>query len=394
MADPLDADALMAHVRALADEIGPRPTGHPAEAAARDYIRRTLADTGITAVEEQPFNTWDTWGYGLVVPALLGLAGALLGLRGRRHAAAGALLGAASTYHLWRTLQTQRQPLAPLFPKRPSANLIARLAPRGEARHRVVLIGHTDTNKNRLTFGDDMKRKLVTTSTLNLAAQALNTLALLWRAAKPDAGLGGPLAGALTMAGLTATLLADERGPYNPGANDNASAVACLLGLGAALRQQPPQHTEVWLAFTGSEEPNALGAHVLLDQYGEELGDAWFIDFEIVGADEVAYVTRHSSMSYLSAYRPDAESLDLARLASQRAPELNIHGRAVVINDEVATLRRRGFRGICLVGLDTEGWLPNWHQADRSDQIVPGGLERAARFALAMIRELDSRRAR
>lgn len=391
MADPLDADALMAHVHVLADTIGPRPAGHPAEAAARDYIRRTLAEAGITSVEELPFQTWDTWGYPLVAPAALGLIGALLGLGGRARAALGALLGLGSTYHLWRTLLTMHQPLSPLFPKHPSATLVARIAPRSQTRHRVVLIGHTDTNKQRLTFREETKRLLVATSTFNLAAQVFNTLALAWRAASPTAGRGGPALGALTMGGMLGFLLADELGPYNPGANDNASAVACLLGLGAALRRQPPEHTEVWLAFTGSEESNALGTHVLLDRHGEALRDGWFIDFEIVGGDTLAFATRHTSMTYLTAYRPDAESVDLARLASQRAPQLDVHGRDVLINDEVAALRRRGFRGICLVSLGADGWLPGWHQADRSSQIVPDGLERAARFALAMIHELDAR---
>ncbi len=392
MSDPLDAARLLGHVRALADVIGPRPAGHPAEAQARSYIRHSLAEAGVATPEELPFDTWDTWGYPMAAPALLSLAACLLGER-RWSAGLGAAVALGDLYHLWRTLQTQKQPLAPLFPKRPSATLLARLPPAGVPKRRVVLVGHTDSNKERPTFGPALKRGLRAAGTAAVLAQALAALALAWEATRPSPGSRlARRASAGVLAALAGSLLYDERGPYNPGANDNASAVACLLGLGAQLRRRPMRHTEVWLAFTGSEESNCLGLHTLLDRRGEELRDAWFIDFELVGAPEVAFVTEHSSMTYLHTYTPDAESVDLARQTQQRRPELAVHGRAVVINDEVATLRGRGFRGICLVGLGPDGWLPNWHQPyDTTAHLDPRGLERAARFALGMIETLDSR---
>jgi hypothetical protein len=52
MVDPLSAESLMAHIRALAADIGPRPTGQPPEEQARSDIRRVLAEVGITSLEE------------------------------------------------------------------------------------------------------------------------------------------------------------------------------------------------------------------------------------------------------------------------------------------------------------------------------------------------------
>jgi hypothetical protein len=131
--------------------------------------------------------------------------------------------------------------------------------------------------------------------------------------------------------------------------------------------------------------------HKLLDVYGDELTDAWFIDFEMVGTDEVAYVTRHSSASYLTGYAPDDESLALARETQRRYPELGVGARDMVIVEEIGTLRGRGYRGICLVGVGKDGWLENWHRyADCVDNVRPAGLERAARFALAMMEALDA----
>ena len=52
--DPLSAEKLMAHVRRLSDEIGPRPAGHRQEEAARQVIRQALQAAGLPTPAEQP----------------------------------------------------------------------------------------------------------------------------------------------------------------------------------------------------------------------------------------------------------------------------------------------------------------------------------------------------
>ncbi len=83
MPDPLDGNALLEHVTALAATIGPRPPGHPAEERARTYIRQTLQTMDLPEPEVQPFRTPDTWGYALATPAVLSLVGRALGRWGR-----------------------------------------------------------------------------------------------------------------------------------------------------------------------------------------------------------------------------------------------------------------------------------------------------------------------
>ena len=81
MIDPLSTQQLLTHVSALARDIGPRPAGHPAEAQAREYIRRTLIDLGFDAgeIEDMPFPAPDTWGYLFAAPVVLTLAANGLG---------------------------------------------------------------------------------------------------------------------------------------------------------------------------------------------------------------------------------------------------------------------------------------------------------------------------
>lgn len=394
MADPLSSVALMAHVQALAGEIGPRQTTHPGEERARAYVRRTLSDVGFSTADlvETPFRSADSLQCSFLAPILVTLAGNVVGGGGRSGRLAGAAAGLLGALNMWQLVACARQPLSFLYPRRLACNLLARIPARREPRERIVLIGHLDTSRQRATFAPRLKRLIPATMTVGTLLPLVNGLALLARAAG-----GGKKARVVQWASLVSVLaflpvvLRDERDGFVDGANDNATAVACLLGLGAHLKEHPLEHSEVWLAFTAAEETGSIGMHHLLDVYGDRWRDAWFIDFEMVGSDEVVYVTRHG-VSYLRHYGPDAESLALAEETCRRHPELGVHGRPLVIIEEVGALRSRGYRGICLAGVGEDGWLENWHRySDDVAHIKPQGIERAARFALAMMQTLEAR---
>ena len=391
MSDYLAAEALIEHVRVLSHGIGPRPAGSLDEAAARAYVRGILEAAGITGTEELPFLTPDSWGYGMIIPTLIALGSNGLGVLGKPGKLLGGLATLTSVAALWRMTGGYKGWFQSWQPRRNSATLIARIAPDGEIKRRVVLVGHTDTNKHRLTFSPQTKRFMLPASTVSIGAALLNGLAQIAEALGWQWGMSAlrryTLAG---LAGGLLTLLADETGGFVDGANDNATAVACLLGLGDHLAHHRLRQTEVWLAFTGAEETGCLGMHALLDAYGDDLGDAWFIDFEMVGAPHTAYVTFHSGFAYGNGYAPDPDSLALAEQVAAQNPGLGVTGRPMVIMEEVGTLRRRDFRGICLAGVGEDGWLTNWHRySDTLEHIDPAGIERAARFALAMIHALD-----
>lgn len=388
--DSLAAHNLMQHVTALADVIGPRPAGKQAEMQAREYVVHALRDAGIGGpLDEQRFLTPDSWGYGLMIPTALALAGNFLP---KRYRWLGGLLSLFGVYALHQVTTGRKQPLTFLAPRDESGNIVAKIPAQGkaigEAKHRVVLIGHLDSNKHRGTFTpspiarDSMRAYMAAgmgTVALNGIAQLLGIGWLRWLTAL---GTGVALQ----------RLVADEQGPFIPGANDNATAVACLLGIGAHLREHPLENTEVWLAFTGAEEIGSVGMHALLDTYHEDLARAWFIDFEMVGAGRLAWVTEHSSLSPVGTYRPDTDSLVLAAETAQKHPEFNATGVSMMMIEEVGALRSRGFRGICLVGVGEDGWLVNWHQhSDVSANIDPAKIENAARFGLAMLHTLDER---
>ncbi|MFC1959320.1 M28 family peptidase [Chloroflexota bacterium] len=392
MTDFLAGTDLVQHVKALADDIGPRPAGHPEERAALIYCRSQLESYGLSDLEEIPFPAANTWFYALAVPLLIGLGTNLPGRRGPLHNLLGGGIGLAASYAILEGTKCNRQPFQRLHPRRESQTLVARIPPSGEKRQTIVLLGHLDTNKHRLTFAPPLKKTLQLTVTAGLLTLVGNALAQLGAAVGVKGMSRLRNLSALGIGAALAVLLADESGGYIDGANDNATAVACLLGIGAQLAQEPLKHTEVWLAFTGAEEVGGLGAHALLDKHGETLRDAYFLDFEMVGAGDIAYTTRHSGLSYFSAYRPDPDSIALAEETCRQHPEYGVRGQEMVIVEEIGALRGRGYRGLCLVGTGQDGWLVNWHRyTDASENIETLPLETAARYGWAMMQILDER---
>jgi hypothetical protein len=369
-------------IHQVVTEIGPRPAGHPAEARARAVIENLLREAGIRQIESLPFLTLDTWGYGTVIPAAMGLLGGLLPV----HPLIRAALVLFATYQMWLMMRGQlnAQILWSLYPKHPSATLLARIPPQETIIKRIVLVGHVDSNRHRMTFSPIMKHWIIPATSLLLSSMLVCVLAILFNWA------GLYLVTMSLMAVGFISFLLDETGGYVDGANDNGSAVACVLGVGRQAQKTPLRNTEVWLAFTGEEEVTHQGLNTLLDRYGDQLHNAQFIDFEMVGSGNIHFALRQSGLVFGTAYSPDPASVALAQQTASAHPELNVTGREVLILDEVATLRRRGFNAICLVGLAPDGFPANWHQkSDTLENIDPVPLENAARFAWAMAQILD-----
>lgn len=385
--NPISAEALLQTVQALADDIGARPPGTPAEEEARAYLRGRLQGAGLGEPESLPFQAWRTWGWVTIPSVVISALASIIGWVLPQTKQLGGLIASIAFAELWLGLASRRQMLEPLYPKGYSGTLLTRIAPSGDVRQRVVLIGHTDTNKHRATFSPPLKYLFTQSGGLLVVGMLANALALLAGKGKMKT-LHAFATGVLGYA--IYSLINDEKEGYVDGANDNASAVALTLGLGIQAHAQRLQHTEVWLAFTGAEEVGLLGTHALLDAYGDVLRDAYFIDIEMVGAGDIRWVEHHSGFAYGTGYAPDADSVRIAQQASRNVPHLNVRGHRMVINEEVRALRQRGFKGICLVGVDEKGWLINWHQySDNIQGIVPTSLQNAAEFAWAMLHEID-----
>jgi hypothetical protein len=220
-------------------------------------------------------------------------------------------------------------------------------------------------------------------------------LASLGLLALAGALLGGPdwvywagLLPACYVVGTVITLWKDDRVPYSPGAHDNAASVAVALEVGTRFAERPLDRTEVWLAFTGAEETDHAGLYELLRRHDPELREADFLGMEGLGSGELVYLTRQGVCAH---YAPEAGLLSLAVDVATQRPELGVKPAHMVGEDEVGTLRRFGYRAICIAGRDpASGTLPQWHRPDDTADTVSGEfMERAADFAVALLQALD-----
>ena len=177
----------------------------------------------------------------------------------------------------------------------------------------------------------------------------------------------------------------DDRTPFSCGAHDNAASVAVALEIGARLKARPLENTQVWLAFTGAEETDHAGLHALLREHDSVMRQAVFIGMEGVGSGEIVYLTEQGVCAH---YRPDP---GLLSIASEVATRYDVHGAQMTMEDEVGTLRRCGYRAICIAGLDpVTGSLPRWHRADDTADSVSGKvMEKSADYVMALLKVLD-----
>jgi hypothetical protein len=272
--------------------------------------------------------------------------------------------------------------------------VLTRIEPQGEPNHCVVILAHLDTNRCRLAWQSSASRSLEPLTYLTLAMLA--SLGVLYMAGALLAGaptIGGwlwlaSLLPAVYVVGMVITLVKDDRTPFSPGAHDNAASVAVALEIGARLVAHPLTRTQIWLAFTGAEETDHAGLYTLLRRYGATLRQATFIGLEGLGSGELVYLTRQGLCAH---YRPDAALEATATSVASHRPELGAREAHMTGEDEVGTLRRAGYRAICVAGLDPKtGTLPHWHRADDTvDTLSLPFMERAASFLMALLEELD-----
>jgi hypothetical protein len=237
----------MSHVEHLSETIGPRPAATDAEEQAAHYIRDVFESRGLEA-ETQAFDTPRSGGWAFVVYHLLTIAAALLS-----HTSAwpALILGVAVAAVMWFDLDT-RWGLTSLMPKGPSQNVIARHAPRigrNERLTRVVVVAHYDSARTSLASSPGMARNGAVAASLVKGATFAVPILIVVRmllAMVPAAKVIEPWAWYVTLLPavyLLLPLLIDVHSEvfarFSPGANDNASGVAALLGLFERLVPEP-----------------------------------------------------------------------------------------------------------------------------------------------------------
>jgi hypothetical protein len=239
-----------------------RPSASPGEREAAEWIAAQLAEFGCDARVEEERAHGGYW-FPLGVPnALAGAAGLLARRGGRRRRGLAAAVGAVAAAAIWDDVGGGRLWFRRRFlPSRPTWNVVAETGDASAART-LVLVAHHDAAHWGLLFhpgvlplvhryAPGLLERTNTSPPLMAPVFAGPALVALSALAGRRRAL---TAGTVLALGSAATFAEIGARDAVPGANDNLTGVATLIGVATELAERPLEGLRVLLVSTGSEE--------------------------------------------------------------------------------------------------------------------------------------------
>lgn len=189
----------------------------------------------------------------------------------------------------------------------------------------------------------------------------------------------------ILMAGALMLFIDSGSGDEIRGANVNASGVAAALEVASRIAALPLDNTDVWVAFTGSNEAWMSGTRVLLQQTHLERASTHFLNLEGVGAGTLAY-TKAEGMLHAS-----ATDILMRKHAAELAGTYGVSERNLRAVPSGAHIPlSRGIPAMSIMGLGDDGLPPYWnHVDDRVTILDENQIARAADYTEAILRGID-----
>ncbi|MFH1176028.1 MAG: M20/M25/M40 family metallo-hydrolase [Acidobacteriota bacterium] len=405
-----DPETFARRVRMLA-ALGHRGSATAHEDRAADLLIVELEALGIAAAKV-PFPGYTSLGARILLHVLLGALAAGLVLLSPLLGAGlvvlapvlGAVLGALVLTSYFLESLTLGLVLSRLLPMAPSRNVCARIAAgAGETRRRLIVIGHLDTQRTGFMWRPGIGERFAKIaaflpgalkSPLLLPTAALATvpvLGLLAALQLAPALVSWGAAATLIVAAVASVILGDwARGPFVPGACDNATGAAAVLALAEAWQAAPVPDVELVLLLTGCEESGLLGATVAARALRRQPDgvDTLFLNLDTLGYGAPRYLGKEYSCAATPVRTPPA----LLELCAEAAAELGLEDAGPhtlpVCGDGLPFLVR-GIHGVTILTFEPGPHLPNYHQltdtADRMDFAIGW---RAVELGEAVLRRL------
>jgi len=374
------------HLSVLAEQIGPRPAGSPAEQQARAYVADCMS----------------RWGYrcerqGLLFAALPRVFPTNL-LAGAALLCSGWLLVefpwlAISLPLIFALLPQGTRWLARnRQSNQASENLFCRPGGQETTGIHLVLCAHLDSAPaSRLTSRwlrrlESRRMDIVQRTVVLLAAAAL--LQVLGVAL--PAWLLVALAGIGSLAGVAWLLLEtwgreSSRGAHSPGAHDNASGVSVLLALAEHYAAHPPGKLQIGFLFTTAEETGGHGARAFAATLPRSAPQPQFLVLDMVGAGEVLRWVSKDGL-----FLPLRSSARLNQIIQQVNPQVRELWYTLRSGDHAAFLEH----GLQATALQTSGSLQAelaYHSPDDTLAVIePPALQMTITTIMQMIAVLAS----
>ena len=360
-----------------------RPSASQGERRAAEWIAAELEEAGVDARVEVER------AHGTHIPfALPSLVALIAGtLRSRR---AATLVSGLATLVIADEVEGRRRILRRALASRRTWNVVAELGAPSAART-VVFVSHHDVARpfpawfaalvsappSRLLLG----RPLPMVASL-VYAPAMVTLGAVTGSVRVRA-VG--MAFCAFLVGLFADIA--RRRPV-PGANDNASGVAALIGLGHGLAGRAPEEVRVLLLSTGSEETMLEGMDAFLRRHRGDLDPARTL---VVCLDQIGWerlVVRASEGAILP-HRSRRDDLDLVLAAARAAGvALEVAGPFPSPSDGLAA-RWAGLPTLFIGSVEGGGGYPHYHRpTDRPEHVHLPSVDAARRVCAALVERL------
>jgi Peptidase family M28 len=377
----LDGAALIAVQREVVEALAPleRTPCSDGEREAAQWLAARLAAVGgvEVALEDEP--SWGTFPPTATGLGLLGVTGAALVLAGRR--ARGALLALAAFAGIVDEAHNGPRLLRQLVRRRKTTvNVVARTGD-ANARNTLVVLAHHDAPQTGVLFDQTLQRRLherapelLERFKTPLPQWWFGLSGPLWTLLAALTGRRGLARGGLAVGALGTLLVADVwRSETVPGANDNLSGVAGLVGLAELLREQPVPGLRVLLVSCGAEETLQDGIRAFVASHGHELDPARtaFVNLDMIGSPHLVLLEGEGPVRMEDYTGPWLR--ELVAIHAERLGTKVLRGYRARASSDSVIPSRAGYPTATLVSV-TDWFSPaNYHLP--SD--VPGNLDYA-----------------
>jgi Zn-dependent M28 family amino/carboxypeptidase len=338
----------------------------PGEREAAQWLAERLRAVGgvEVALEREP--SWGTFAPTSTALGALGVAAALLALGGRRAAAAAA--AALSTAGIVDEAQNGPRLLRrAVRRRRETVNVVARI---GEPAERtLVVLAHHDAPQTGFIFDQTWQKKLyerfprfIESIKTSPPQWWLGLVAPLTALATAATGRRRPALAGLAAGAFATTAGADVwRSETVPGANDNLSAVACLVALAQMLHDQPLAGLRVLLVSCGAEETLQDGIRAFVAHHRDELqpGRTSFVNLDTVGSSHLVMLEGEGPI-WMEEYAGPWLREELAACAQRLGVPLRRGYHARASTDSVIP-SRAGYPIATLVSVADWGPPANYH---------------------------------
>jgi hypothetical protein len=311
---------------------------------------------------------------------------------------------------LWNEFFNYREFIDPLFKSKTSQNVIGKIYPKEETKKVIIFSGHHDSalEFNLLThlkIGYPIVIFLgLIVMILWLLTSAIVVLLILINLFFYDLFflfvLILFLLGVPAFIGLFFFVSFGERANNVPGAVDNLSAVAIVLGLGKVLKNNKdfiPKNTEIRLISFGCEEAGLRGAYRYVEKHLDELNkfEAECVNMDgIQSRENIAIIdfepstrTKHSEMvvkKIINAASSSQIKVKASALGGSNTLE-KIFGQVTGGTDATA-FSKAGVKAATITAMDLKKMLKMYHQpTDTLDKIESESLERVLKICIAYI---------